>query len=47
MTWYAQLDCASGRELISQGYAADVDMASQLNVTTAVPLLKDGVYGAN
>ncbi|MEU5690419.1 2-phosphosulfolactate phosphatase [Actinosynnema sp. NPDC020468] len=35
--------CVSGRELIAAGHAGDVDLASQVNVSTAVPRLVDGV----
>ncbi|ONI85644.1 hypothetical protein ALI22I_28150 [Saccharothrix sp. ALI-22-I] len=35
--------CVSGRELIAAGHAADVTLASEVNVSTAVPRLTDGV----
>ncbi|TQM80625.1 2-phosphosulfolactate phosphatase [Saccharothrix saharensis] len=35
--------CVSGRELIAEGHAGDVALASQVNVSTAVPRLTDGV----
>jgi 2-phosphosulfolactate phosphatase len=34
----------SGRELIERGFAEDVEMAVALNVSKAVPLLRDGAY---
>ncbi len=36
-------DCGSGRELIDNGHAADVDLAVELGVSDAVPVLVDGV----
>lgn len=36
--------CAGGRELADAGFAADVDVAAQLDISRAVPLLVDGVY---
>jgi 2-phosphosulfolactate phosphatase len=48
---HAQLDlagylsqCGSGRELIERGYAEDVHLAAELNISDAVPLLTEGVY---
>ncbi|MFT7837536.1 2-phosphosulfolactate phosphatase [Saccharothrix sp. BKS2] len=38
----AVADCVSGRELIAAGHAADVALASQVNVSTAVPRLING-----
>ncbi|MEU4740840.1 2-phosphosulfolactate phosphatase [Actinosynnema sp. NPDC023658] len=38
--------CVSGRELIAAGHAGDVALASQVNVSTAVPRLVDGVLRA-
>ncbi|MDT7787146.1 MAG: 2-phosphosulfolactate phosphatase [Pseudonocardiales bacterium] len=35
--------CGSGQELISHGHAADVELAVQLGVSNAVPVLIDGV----
>ncbi|WP_439663956.1 2-phosphosulfolactate phosphatase [Lentzea sp. HUAS TT2] len=35
--------CGSGRELVENGHAADVDLAVRVNVSTAVPMLVDGV----
>lgn len=36
--------CGSGKELIGKGFPEDVVLASQLNVSTAQPLLVDGAY---
>ncbi|MDQ2807301.1 MAG: 2-phosphosulfolactate phosphatase, partial [Chloroflexota bacterium] len=36
--------CSSGRELIGQGFAADVVLAAELDCSHAVPLLTDGAY---
>ncbi len=33
---------ASGRELIADGYGADVDLAAELDVSTVVPRMRDG-----
>jgi 2-phosphosulfolactate phosphatase len=38
--------CVSGRELIERGFAADVEIAAQPNVSTVVPLLRNGVFAA-
>lgn len=38
--------CISGKELIEMGFEADVDLACQVNVSTNVPILKDGYYVA-
>ncbi len=38
------LACSSGRQLIEMGYRADVEMAAQLDVSTATPILRDGCY---
>jgi 2-phosphosulfolactate phosphatase len=35
--------CVSGRELIAAGHSGDVELASEVDVSTAVPLLQDGV----
>jgi 2-phosphosulfolactate phosphatase len=37
-------DCPSGRELIDWGYARDVEIAAELDVSTAVPRLIEGAY---
>lgn len=34
--------CASGRELMAAGYARDVQIAAELDVSQVVPLLRDG-----
>jgi 2-phosphosulfolactate phosphatase len=36
--------CASGRELITAGYAQDVQIAAELDVSHVVPLLRDGAF---
>lgn len=36
--------CAGGRELADAGFAADVDVASELDVSRAVPVLTNDVY---
>jgi 2-phosphosulfolactate phosphatase len=36
--------CASGRELIERGFAADVDLAAQLDDSENAPQLIDGVF---
>jgi 2-phosphosulfolactate phosphatase len=36
--------CISGQELINRGYAQDVEVAIELNVSTAAPLLVNGAY---
>ena len=37
-------DCVSGRELADRGYAQDVGVATELNTSTAAPLLNNGAY---
>jgi len=37
-------ECATGRFLIERGFEQDVYLASQLNVSTAIPQLIDGAY---
>ena len=36
--------CVSGHELINRGYAQDVEVAIDLNVSIAAPLLENGAY---
>lgn len=36
--------CSSGKELIERGFAADVALAAQLNVSDGAPVLRDGGY---
>lgn len=36
--------CAGGRELADAGFATDVEVAAQLDVSRAVPLLTNGIY---
>ncbi len=40
------LACASGRQLVEMGYRVDVEMAAELDVSTTVPILRDGRYRA-
>ncbi|MGB1242324.1 MAG: 2-phosphosulfolactate phosphatase [Chitinophagales bacterium] len=37
-------NCSSGKELIERGFEADVILASQLNISKCVPILKEGAY---
>ncbi|MFS0702927.1 2-phosphosulfolactate phosphatase [Cellulomonas sp. 179-A 9B4 NHS] len=37
-------DCVGGQELAGRGFAADVDVAADLDASTAVPLLVDGAF---
>jgi len=37
-------DCPSGRELIAQGYPDDIDLASEIDVDGAVPLLDGNAF---
>jgi 2-phosphosulfolactate phosphatase len=43
LAWYLA-QCSSGRELIGRGFAEDVQIASELNVSDCVPLLSEGGY---
>jgi 2-phosphosulfolactate phosphatase len=36
--------CASARELIDQGYEADVTIATLTNASNTVPILQDGAF---
>ena len=38
------LFCGSGKELVARGFPDDVLVASELNASIAVPMLKDGCY---
>ncbi len=40
----ALLSCASGRELVAKGYRADVEIAAEVDVSRAVPLLHEHVF---
>lgn len=40
----ALLECSSGRELVFGGYQEDVEIAAELNRSTAVALLDDGAF---
>ncbi|HEY2016187.1 MAG TPA: 2-phosphosulfolactate phosphatase [Bryobacteraceae bacterium] len=37
-------DCASGRELIERGFSLDVELAAELNVSTAAPRLVNRAF---
>lgn len=37
-------EASSGRELIGRGFAVDVEMAVEVDVSDAVPMLRDGEY---
>jgi 2-phosphosulfolactate phosphatase len=37
-------ECASGRELIERGFAEDVEIASDLEVSATSPVLEEGAY---
>jgi 2-phosphosulfolactate phosphatase len=41
------MQCASGRELVALGYARDVQIASELNVSATVPVFRSGMYAAD
>lgn len=36
--------CVSGRELAGQGFAADVEIAAEVGVSTVVPVLRQGAF---
>jgi 2-phosphosulfolactate phosphatase len=36
--------CSSGKELIERGFAEDVELAAQLNVSDVAPMMVDGAY---
>lgn len=36
--------CSSGKELIGRGFEADVSLAARRNVSTTVPIFRDGAY---
>ena len=38
--------CASGTELVERGYAEDVRIASEIDVSTVVPVLVEGRFVA-
>ncbi len=40
----ALLACASGRELVEQGWPDDVTIAAEVDTSDLVPLLRDGVF---
>ena len=40
------LDSVSGRELVNMGFKRDVEISSQLNVSTFVPVFNDGCYAS-
>lgn len=37
--------CVGGRELTSKGFAADVDVAAELDASAVVPVLRGGAFG--
>lgn len=39
--------CVGGRELATKGFAEDVEVASALDVSTVVPVLRDGAFRAD
>lgn len=39
-------DCSSGRELIERGFATDVELAAQLNISSCVPVLMNQAFAA-
>ncbi len=41
------MECASGRELVELGYARDVQIASELNVSGTVPVFRSAAYVAD
>jgi len=40
-------ECASGRELVEQGWPSDVEIAAELDASDRVPLLVDGAFTAS
>lgn len=40
----ALLACASGRELVTKGFASDVTIAAELDASSEIPVLRDGAY---
>ncbi|GAA2029587.1 hypothetical protein GCM10009740_19050 [Terrabacter terrae] len=40
-------ECASGRELVEQGWPSDVEIAAELDASDHVPLLVDGAFTAS
>ena len=36
--------CASGREIIDRGFAADVNLATEFDCSDVVPVLENGEY---
>jgi phosphosulfolactate phosphohydrolase-like enzyme len=36
--------CTSGKELIERGFETDVELATEFNLSTVVPILKKGCY---
>jgi 2-phosphosulfolactate phosphatase len=39
-------DCASGQELIEQGFAEDVAIVTEIDACRVVPVLTDGAFTA-
>ena len=36
--------CSSGKELMEMGFESDVDLASEVNVSSSVPIFREGAY---
>lgn len=41
---FALQQCSSGKELLDRGFATDVELAAQLNVSNTVPRLMEGAF---
>ena len=39
-------DCSSGRELVERGFSEDVELASQLNASSTVPVLQGNIFSS-
>ena len=40
----ALLSCSSGKELIERGFKSDVRLAAEYNISSTVPILRDGAF---